>query len=205
VVQVFWSLEDQLAGARHFPAISWLRSYSLYQSAVDEWADENVNETWSKHRSRAMSILQRESELEELVQLVGVESLGTGDRLLLEVARMIREDFLQQNAFDDVDTYCSLEKQDKLLGVILKYYELARQALDADQPLEDILEIPAVEGIARGKLIPQDEIDDFEALSSQIEEQLSGTVTTKRDAEAEGEESEEEPEEASAAQEETRG
>ena len=174
VVQVFWSLEDKLAAARHFPAISWLRSYSLYQGVVDEWADKNVAERWSANRTAAMGILQRESELEELVQLVGVESLAPRDRLLIEVARMIREDFLHQSAFDEIDTYASPEKQFKLLGVILLYYELTQKALEAGRELEEVLEIPAVEAISRAKRVPQDKLADFEALSQQVREQLGG-------------------------------
>ncbi|MDP6438787.1 MAG: V-type ATP synthase subunit A [Candidatus Brocadiia bacterium] len=174
VVQVFWSLEDKLAAARHFPAISWLRSYSLYQGAVDEWADKNVAERWSANRTAAMGILQRESELEELVQLVGVESLAPRDRLLIEVARMIREDFLHQSAFDDIDTYASPEKQFKLMEVILLYYELTQKALEAGRELEEVLEIPAVEAISRAKRVPQDKLADFEALSQQVREQLGG-------------------------------
>ena len=176
VVQVFWSLEDKLAAARHFPAISWLRSYSLYQSAVDAWADKNVNERWSEARTRAMTILQRESELEELVQLVGVESLAATDRLLMEVARMMREDFLHQSAFDDIDTYSSLAKQFKLLDVILYYYELAQEALGKGIALDDILQIPAVEAIARAKRIPQKNLDDLDALRAQVQEQLAGSA-----------------------------
>jgi V/A-type H+-transporting ATPase subunit A len=174
VVQVFWSLEDKLAAARHFPAISWLRSYSLYQGAVDEWADKNVAERWSANRTAAMGILQRESELEELVQLVGVESLAPRDRLLIEVARMIREDFLHQSAFDDIDTYASPEKQFKLMEVILLYYELTQKALEAGRELDEVLEIPAVEAISRAKRVPQDKLADFEALSQQVREQLGG-------------------------------
>jgi len=174
VVQVFWSLEDKLAAARHFPAISWLNSYSLYQGVIDQWANKNVNEQWQARRRQAMAILQRESELEELVRLVGVESLSPSDRLLIEVARMLREDFLHQSAFDDIDTYSSLEKQFKLLDVILLYYELAEKALKEDVELEAILQIPAVEGIARAKRIPQDKLADFDALREQVEQQLSG-------------------------------
>ena len=174
VVQVFWSLEDKLAAARHFPAISWLRSYSLYQKAVDAWADQNVEPRWSALRTKALGILQRESELEELVHLVGVESLGAGDRLLMEVARMIREDFLHQSAFDEVDTYSSLEKQFKLLEVIAHYYELALKAIESGWELEEVLQVPAVEGISRAKRIPQERIADFDALRAQVDEQLGG-------------------------------
>ena len=173
VVQVFWSLEDDLASARHFPAISWLRSYSLYQQDMDKWADENVNEGWSENREQAMAILQRESELEELVRLVGMESLSDVDRLLMEVARMIREDFLHQNAFDEIDTYTSLEKQFRLLGAMLHYNDQAEEALEQDAELEEILSIDAIEEIARAKFIPQEEMEQqFDALEQTIIEQI---------------------------------
>ncbi len=115
VVKVFWGLEGALAAARHFPAINWLRSYSLYQGPVDEWANAEVNPEWQTNRREAMRILQREAELEELVRLVGIDALSMADRLLMEAARMIREDFLHQNAFDDIDTYTSLDKQFRML------------------------------------------------------------------------------------------
>jgi len=172
VAQVFWSLEDDLAGARHFPAISWLRSYSLYQSAMDRWADRQAHPQWSANRSRAMAILQKESELEELVRLVGVESLSAADRLLMEVARMLREDFLQQSAFDEVDTYSALDKQFRLLDLILLYDRLAREALARGAELAQVLAIPAIEGIARAKRIPAGQLHRFDALQQQVTEQL---------------------------------
>jgi V/A-type H+-transporting ATPase subunit A len=173
VVQVFWSLEDELASARHFPAISWLRSYSLYEQEIDKWANENVADRWAENRQRAMSILQHESELEELVRLVGMESLSDEDRLLMEVARMIREDFLHQNAFHDVDTYSTLKKQFRLLDVIVKFDQLARESLKRGKKLEQILKIPAVEDIARAKFIDEEKLDQFDKLESDIEGQLS--------------------------------
>ncbi len=182
VVQVFWSLEDELASARHFPAISWLRSYSLYQGAVDRWAEQNANEGWSANRRRAMSILQRESELEELVRLVGVESLSAEDRLLMEVARMLREDFLHQSAFDEIDTYTGLDKQFRLLGVILLFDRLARQALQQGMELEQVLQIPAIEGIARAKRIPPDQMQIFDRLASQVQREMQG-LTSPQEAE----------------------
>ena len=176
VVQVFWSLEDDLASARHFPAISWLRSYSLYQQEMDSWADENVNEQWSEDRERAMAILQRESELEELVRLVGMESLSAGDRLLMEVARMFREDFLHQNAFDEIDTYTSLDKQFRLLDLILHYNDEAEKALDAGAELDKVLGVEAIEDIARAKFIPPEEMEQFDELEEDIAEQINSTI-----------------------------
>ena len=181
VTQVFWGLEDKLAAARHFPAISWLRSYSLYQGVIDKWANENVDERWAENRRRAMALLQRESELEELVRLVGVESLSPSDRLLIEVARMVREDFLHQSAFDEIDTYASPEKQFKLLDVILLYYRLAEQAMERGVELEKILEIPAVEAISRAKRIPQDRLAEFDRLRQEVHQQL-GVPTEQQEA-----------------------
>ncbi|MFW5923126.1 MAG: V-type ATP synthase subunit A [Planctomycetota bacterium] len=176
VVQVFWSLEDELASARHFPAISWLRSYSLYQQDMDEWANENVNEQWSENRERAMAILQRESELEELVRLVGMESLSDEDRLLMEVARMVREDFLHQNAFDEIDTYTSLEKQFRLVKLILHYNDRAEEAINRGAELGSVLDIDAMEDIARATLIPSEEMDRFDELEERIAEQVESAV-----------------------------
>ncbi len=176
VVQVFWSLEDELASARHFPAISWLRSYSLYQQDIDDWADEHVTEEWSDQREEAMALLQRESELEELVRLVGMESLSSEDRLLMEVARMIREDFLHQNAFDEIDTYTSLDKQFRLLSLMLHYNEKAKKALNQGAELEQILNIDAIEGIARAKFIPPEEMEQFDDLEKDIEQQVESAI-----------------------------
>ena len=190
VAQVFWSLEDELAAARHFPAISWLRSYSLYQNAMDRWADRQAHPRWSANRSRAMAILQKESELQELVRQDGVESLSPGDRLLMEVARMVREDFLHQSAFDEVDTYTALDKQFRLLGVILLYDGLAREALARGAELDQVLAIPAIEGIARAKRILADQLDKFDQLEQQVTEQLKGLAALQAEGEQEGEEPE---------------
>ncbi len=172
VVQVFWSLEGELAAARHFPAISWLRSYSLYQQNLDKWSNENVHEQWAGNRERAMACLQKESELEELVRLVGMESLSDEDRLLMEVARMLREDFLHQNAFDDVDTYTTLNKQFRILNSILHYDAMAREALGSGGDLDKILDIEALEQIAGARMISEEEIDKFDELDQSIEEQI---------------------------------
>ena len=174
VVKVFWSLEDTLAAARHFPAISWLRSYSLYQKVVDAWANENVDPAWEKNRREAMQILLRESELEELVRLVGIDALSSGDRLLMETSRMIREDFLHQNAFHEVDTYTSMEKQFRLLAVILHYYHCTRAALDGGAELESLIGLSVVEPIARGKRIPEDQMAQFDDLMKRIEDEVAG-------------------------------
>jgi V/A-type H+-transporting ATPase subunit A len=181
VTQVFWSLEDSLAASRHFPAISWLRSYSLYQQAIDSWADKNVSSEWSANRKAAMTVLKRESELEELVRLVGVESLSADDRLLMEAARMIREDFLHQSAFDEIDTFCALDKQCKLLGLVLHYYRAAQEALKAGAELDSILSLGVIESIARAKRIPQGELDRFDRLNEQIDEQMKALLVQRRE------------------------
>ncbi len=173
VVQVFWSLEGDLAAARHFPAISWLRSYSLYQQNLDKWADKEIDQQWSRNRKKAMACLQKEAELDELVRLVGMESLSDEDRLLMEVARMLREDFLHQNAFDDVDTYTALIKQFRLLNSILLYDRLAREALEKGGELDKILKAPVLEKIAGARLIKDDEMDRFDELDAEIEQQLA--------------------------------
>jgi V/A-type H+-transporting ATPase subunit A len=186
VVKVFWSLEDRLAAARHFPAISWLRSYSLYQRVVDTWANQNVDKAWEPNRRQAMQLLQRESELEELVRLVGMDALSAGDRLLMEAARMIREDFLHQNAFDEVDTYTSLPKQFKLLAVMLHYYRKAQQALEAGADLEKLLALPVIESISRAKRIPEDQQEQFDNLMKRVEEEVAEAGGPAEEAAAEG-------------------
>jgi len=164
VVKVFWGLDDKLAGQRHFPAINWLTSYSLYQDLVDRYGNEKVNQYWAKNRQEAMVILKRESELEELVRLVGMDALSVQDRLLLETAKMLREDFLHQNAYDPVDTYTSLRKQFKLLQLILSFYHLAYGAIAAGTELDDILKLPLRDEIPRAKYIPEDRLQEMEEL-----------------------------------------
>ena len=138
IVKVFWGLDAQLAYRRHFPAINWLNSYSLYLDSIGRWMDRNVSEEWVDLRTRAMTILQEEANLEEIVRLVGIDALSESDRLKLEVAKSIREDYLMQNAFHDVDTYSSLEKQYKMLKLVLSFQDEAERALKAGVYLEKI-------------------------------------------------------------------
>ncbi len=168
VVKVFWGLDDKLAFARHFPAINWLTSYSLYQEVVDKYANEHLTAQWQATRQRAMSILQREAELEELVRLVGMDALPTEDRLLMQAAKMIREDFLHQNAFDERDTYTSLPKQFRLLSVILHYYDQAKPALAAGAPLNKLLALEVLDDVSKAKLIAEDQLDAFDELKNKI-------------------------------------
>ncbi len=180
VVQVFWGLEDRLAYRRHFPAINWLISYSLYLQHLEEYFKKEVAADFLSKRAEAMRILQQEAELEEVVRLVGVESLSSRERFVLEIARSIREDFLQQNAFQEVDTYTSLKKQYLMLSAILIYYREGMQAIERGLPLKELLAIPAREKIGRMKYIPEEELEKIERLAeeirSQIQEKLQGEV-----------------------------
>ncbi|HOR50996.1 MAG TPA: V-type ATP synthase subunit A [Candidatus Hydrogenedentes bacterium] len=173
VVKVFWGLDDKLAFARHFPAINWLTSYSLYQEVVDALANEKLQQPWKENRSQAMSILQREAELDELVRLVGMDALPQSDRLLLQAAKMIREDFLHQNAFDDRDTYTSMEKQFKMLDLILTYFNEARPALEAGALLNSLLSLKVLEDIARAKLIEENALHQFDAIKDKLTREIA--------------------------------
>ncbi len=156
IVKVFWGLSAQLAYKRHFPAIDWLQSYSLYIDKLEDWFNDNVSPEWDSLRAKAMLVLQQEAELNEIVQLVGMDALSWKDRLTMEVARSIREDYLHQNAFDEVDTYTSLDKQFMMLRLILQYYEKGQQALDGGANLSDVLGLPVRDRIGRSKYIPED-------------------------------------------------
>ncbi|MDI6640465.1 MAG: V-type ATP synthase subunit A, partial [Methanocellales archaeon] len=156
VVSVFWALDTSLADRRHFPAIDWLRSYSLYLEPTHEWFAKNVSADFRSLRDRAMVVLQKESELQEIVQLVGPDALPERERMLLGVARMIREDFLQQNAYHEIDSYCSLEKQYLMLKMIMRFYELAKNALLNGIGIEQIEQMPIKDDIARMKYVPNE-------------------------------------------------
>jgi V/A-type H+-transporting ATPase subunit A len=174
VVKVFWGLDDKLAFARHFPAINWRTSYSLYQDVVDRYANAHVHPQWAKVREAAMAILTREAELEELVRLVGLDALAAEDRLLLQAARMVREDFLHQNAFDERDTYTSLPKQFRILNLILRYYEEAKKALGEGVSLNALLALPEMEDIARAKYIAEDALAEFDSLERKVADAVAG-------------------------------
>ncbi|MFH1338631.1 MAG: V-type ATP synthase subunit A [Candidatus Omnitrophota bacterium] len=170
VVKVFWGLDDKLASSRHFPAINWLNSYSLYHENIKRFLTENISEQYIQLRTEAMKLLEQESELLEIARLVGVETLSLSDRLILEIARMIREDFLHQNAFHEIDTYTSLVKQYRMLKLIIDFYRKAEQMLKENKTLKDILQLPARERIARVKYIPEDKPGEFD----EIEKMLGG-------------------------------
>jgi len=172
IVKVFWGLSAQLAYKRHFPAIDWLQSYSLYTTHLEAWFDDNVAPEWNDLRQQAMLVLQEEAELQEIVQLVGMDALSWKDRLTMEVARSLREDYLHQNAFDDVDTYTSTKKQYLMLGLILEFHVKGKQALDAGANLSDVIELPVREKIGKAKYIPEDKLDQF----TELENELSGQI-----------------------------
>ena len=151
IVKVFWSLDASLAYRRHFPAIHWLNSYSLYLDSLRPWFDEHLGQAFMQNRDHAMHLLQEENELNEIVQLVGKDSLSPNDQLTLEVTRMLREDFLQQNAFMDVDSYTGFDRQERLMSLILGYETLGRQALTRGVTVRDLAHLPAREEIGRAK------------------------------------------------------
>ena len=172
IVRVFWSLDARLADRRHFPSINWLRSYSLYRELLEPWIKENIAENMPELRDEAMSILQRESELLEIVQLVGADALPDNDRMLMETAKMLREDFLQQDAYHEVDTYCPLPKQHMMLTVILQHQKAAVEALERGEQLEKVLESPFVETISKMKYMPTEKfMKDAPKLLKDIEEE----------------------------------
>lgn len=170
VVKVFWGLEERLAYRRHYPAINWLNSYSLYLDQLAGFFVKNAGDTWNSLRAEAMSILQQEAALEEIVRLVGLEALSKHEQLVLHIARMIREDYLQQNAYDAVDTYTSLHKQHRMLGIIIGLYATADARLkEADFPMQSFLSLDILPAIARAKFTPEDEVDQaFDALNESI-------------------------------------
>jgi len=168
IVKVFWGLDSQLAYRRHFPAINWLNSYSLYLEKVSDWMNENIGENWTKLRIRAMAMLQEEAELQEIVRLVGYDALSEKDQLKLEIARSIREDYLQQNAFHEVDSYASFAKQYKMLQLVLSFEDLANKALEAGVYLKDILALEERDKIARAKYISETDIDRMDAVAEEV-------------------------------------
>ena len=159
IVKVFWGLDAGLAYKRHFPAVNWLTSYSLYIDTMANWYKENVAEDWMDLRARVMHLLQEESELEEIVKLVGMDALSKSDRLKLEAARSIREDFLHQNAFHETDTYSTLKKQYKMMELVMAYFDKTTAALDKGANLDAMINMPIRERIGRFKYVKEDEID----------------------------------------------
>ncbi len=174
IVKVYWGLSSKLAYARHFPAIDWLQSYSLYQDRLSPWFNHEVNSEWSNLVARTMHLLQVESELDEIVRLVGIDALSFKDRLTLEAARSIREDYLHQNAFHEVDTYTSPKKQFMMLKAIMTNYEKNLEALDQDASFRALLSLPVRERIGRLKYVPEAEAEaEFNAIMKDMNEQIA--------------------------------
>ena len=177
IVKVFWALDAQLAYKRHFPAINWLNSYSLYLDSLKPWFDENLGPEFMANREQAMSLLQSEASLNEIVQLVGKDSLSPNDQLTLESARMVREDFLQQNSFMDVDSYSSYDRQAQLLAMILNYDKLCRAAIAKGAPTMELFGIPARERIGRAKSVPVEQYQqEYADIRVQMEREIDEVV-----------------------------
>lgn len=182
IVKVFWALEANLAYRRHFPAINWLTSYSLYKDRLAPWYNRRFGNVWNDNIAEAMRLLGLEAELDEIVKLVGIDALSAGDRLILESARSIREDYLQQNAFDDNDTYCSLEKQQAMLALILSYYRKSLAAVEKGADIEKVSNLPVREKIGRAKYISADSFEEeYAAYEKELDKQLDGAILGEDD------------------------
>ncbi|MCK4269315.1 MAG: V-type ATP synthase subunit A, partial [Methanogenium sp.] len=173
IVKVFWALDADLANKRHFPAINWLESYSLYTDSVKDWWHEHGGDDWESMRAEMMTLLQKESELEEIVQLVGSDALPESDKLVLLDAEIIRESFLMQNAFHEVDTYCGADKQYLMMKILLQFHELAKSALQKGVLTEKISEMPVRIRMARMGIIPDEEYEtQFSEIKDEMENQF---------------------------------
>ena len=176
IVKVFWGLDYDLSYQRHFPAINWLNSYSLYQDKMDSYIDKTVDEKFSKNRMRAMSLLQQESSLQEIVRLIGRDGLSDDDKLKLDVTKSLREDFLQQNAFHETDAFCPMEKQDLMLDTILYFYDKSLEALADGANLDRLEELEVKEKITRLKLIKDENLEEFDQVKEQIDKECKEAV-----------------------------
>lgn len=176
VVKVFWSLEAHLAYSRHFPAISWLNSYSLYIDNIREYVAKNVHEDYFDLRAEAMKILEKESELEEIVRLIGMDALSGPDRIIMLTARMLREDFLHQIAFHEVDTYSSVEKQHRMISVIIYFYNKANNYLRMNADIKDIENMKVRDKIGRMKYVKNEDIDDINKIKKDIDKEFSSLI-----------------------------
>ncbi len=180
IVKVFWGLSASLAYKRHFPAIDWLISYSLYADRMADWYSQKVGADFVQLRAFIMNVLQEEANLDEIVRLVGVDALSYKDRMTLETAKMVREDYLHQNAFHEVDTYTSLDKQYRMLKLIKKFHDLGIEAVDNYAELDDILAIPAKEKIGRAKYIEESAIGTFDEISNELETEMRALISGGR-------------------------
>ena len=182
IVKVFWSLDADLAYKRHFPAINWLTSYSLYVDTMEKWFNAEVESDWTELRARLMRLLQEESELNEIVQLVGMDALSAPDRLKLEAARSIREDFLHQNAFHEIDTFTSLKKQHMMMKLILAYFDQAGEVLSQGVNIERLVNLPVREAIGRFKYTEEADLDQaYEDVMSTLKAELKDELSRKED------------------------
>ena len=176
IVKVFWGLDAALAYQRHFPAINWLTSYSLYLDSIGPWFDKNVNEEWMSIRQEMMTLLQEEAELNEIVQMVGMDALSPTDRLKMEASRSIREDFLHQNSFHEIDTYTSLEKQYLMMKLVIGYYNEGVKALDNGADIKDLIDLSVREDIGRFKYTEEKDIDkEYKRISELLSDQMLKT------------------------------
>jgi len=177
IVKVFWALDSDLADKRHFPSINWLKSYSLHLDEVNGWWKKEVGEDWLKLRNKAMALLQKESELQEIVKLVGPDALPSKERAFLESARMIREDFLQQSAFHEVDTYCPSNKQYEMLRLMLKFSDKLQEAVDKNVHMDDILSMKSRESLARMSTVPNKEFElRFQTVENDFEKEIDSLM-----------------------------
>ena len=182
IVKVFWGLDSSLAYKRHFPAINWLTSYSLYADPLGEWFNRNVSDEWTTLRGNLMALLSDEAALDEIVKLVGMDALSAPDRLKMEAARSIREDFLHQLAFHDVDTYSSLKKQYCMMKLVNEYYDESLEALKEGASIEDIVKLAVRESIGRFKYILEENVDaEYEKVSMQLKKELKEAIDRKED------------------------
>ena len=177
IVKVFWGLDSALAYKRHFPAINWLTSYSLYLDNIGPWFNEEVSPEWLENRQTMMSLLQDEAELDEIVQMVGMDALSAGDRLKMEAARSIREDYLHQNSFHEVDTYTSLRKQYLMMKLVVAYYEEAREALNQGAPIRDLIMLDVREQIGRYKYTLEENIEEeYEKVYMELKKEIASVI-----------------------------
>lgn len=182
IVKVFWKLDSSLAYKRHFPAINWLDSYSLYLNGMKEWYGEHINKNWMDLRARIMRLLQDEAELDEIVKLVGLDALSREDRIKLEASRSIREDYLHQDAFHEVDTYASLEKQYIMMELVMAYYDMCCEALKKNAAINKLVSLPSREKIGRIKYVREEDVkDEFESILAQMREEIEEAENAEED------------------------
>lgn len=178
IVKVFWGLDSALAYKRHFPAINWLTSYSLYVDNIGPWFTENVDPKWLELRQKLMTLLQEEAELDEIVKMVGMDALSAPDRLKMEAARSIREDYLHQNSFHEIDTYTSLKKQEMMMELVIGFYEKSAEALSEGADVEGLIKMPVREAIGRFKYTPEDNLDvEFSRINNQLSVEIANTMS----------------------------